>query len=88
MIETIELNSPKTVGIRISGKIEKPDIEALIRDMKFGLPNRHRFDKKALVSRKDWFARLVEIGDKLFPSIEVKHFATDQKDEARQWVTA
>ena len=81
MIELIDIPSPRAVGAKISGKIEKSDLDqiiaaiekklqkvdklgiyvelesfggisfdALAEDVKFGLANLNRFDKKAVVS--------------------------------------
>ena len=61
-------------------------IEALVADVKFAFPHLRDFNKKAVVSEKPWIENLVAIGDKLFPSVEVRHFSFDQKDEALQWV--
>ena len=119
MIELIETNSPKAVGVKICGKIEKSDVEdmikaieekleqgeklgiyveyeafggisldALVEDIKFGIPNIKNFNKKAVVSGKDWLGKLVEISDKLFPSIEVRHYSLEEKEEAMEWVRA
>lgn len=60
--------------------------EALVADLKFVLPHRHAFNKKAVVSEKRWVEQLVAIGDKWFPSAAVRHFSFDQKDEALKWV--
>ncbi|WP_421903323.1 STAS/SEC14 domain-containing protein [Maridesulfovibrio sp.] len=59
---------------------------ALVEDLKFALPNLKRFSKKAVVSDIKWHESLVKIGDKLFPSIEVRHYSPEQRDEALEWV--
>ena len=61
-------------------------LEALVADIKFAFPHLRDFEKKAVVSEKHWIENLVAIGDKLFPSSEVRHFSFDQKDEALKWV--
>ena len=61
-------------------------LEALVADIKFAFPHLRDFNKKAVVSEKQWIENLVAIGDKLFPSVEVRHFSFDQKDEALKWV--
>ncbi|WP_321401889.1 STAS/SEC14 domain-containing protein [Maridesulfovibrio sp.] len=60
--------------------------DALIEDLKFALPNLKRFSKKAVVSDSKWHEPLIKIGDKLFPSIEVRHFSPEQQEEALNWV--
>lgn len=59
---------------------------ALVEDLKFALPNFKRFSKKAVVSDSKWHEPMIKIGDKLFPSIEVKHFNLDEKEKALEWV--
>ena len=117
MIELIPLPVDNVIGVRLSGKMEKADIEktskaieekltvhekvniyaeiesfdgisfeALVADIKFAFPHLRDFEKKAVVSEKHWIERLVVIGDKLFPSVEVRHFSFDEKDEALKWV--
>ena len=117
MIDLIPIPSDKVVGLRISGRIEKADMEktikaieekllahkkisiyaeiesfegvsfaALVEDIKFGFPHLKDFEKKAVVSEKQWIEKLATVGDKVFPSIEVRHFSFDQKDEALKWV--
>lgn len=119
MIEMIETHSPKVVALKICGKIEKPDIEkmikaaqeklehseklnvyvevesfggfsvdALVQDVKFGVPNIKHFEKKAVVSNQDWMQKLVDISDKFFSSVEVRHFSPEEKEEAMEWVKA
>lgn len=59
---------------------------ALVEDLKFALPNLKRFSKKAVVSDSKWHEPLIKIGDKLFPSIEVRHFTPEQREDALEWV--
>lgn len=119
MIQLIPMPMANVIGVRISGKMEKVDIEkttqaieekltvydkvniyaeiesfegisleALVADIKFAFPHLRDVDRKAIVSEKHWIENLVAIGDKLFPSAEVRHFSFDQKDEALRWVQA
>ena len=67
-------------------KMSGISMEALIEDIKKALPNFKRYSKKAVVSSSKWHKLFSEIGDKLFPSIEVRHFEPEQKDEALAWV--
>lgn len=117
MIELIDLNSPKAVGLRLTGRVEEADMariikaieeklahteqvavyveldsftgisfEALVEDIRFALPNFRKFNKKAVVSDKRWVEKLTRVADKFLPSHELRHFAPDQKEEARAWV--
>ncbi len=61
-------------------------IAALFEDLKFVIPNLKRFTKKAVVSDKAWIETLTPIADKLFPSIDVRHFTPEQRDEALSWI--
>ncbi len=119
MIQLIPMPLDNVVGVRISGKMEKADVEktvnaieekltvhdkvniyaeiesfegisleALVADIKFALPHLRDFEKKAIVSEKHWIENMVAIGDRLFPSVDVRHFSFDQKDDALKWVQA
>ncbi len=61
-------------------------LKALIDDLKFGIPNMHRFNRKAVVSDKSWHETLMEISDKVMPGIDLKHFNKDEKEAALLWV--
>jgi hypothetical protein len=45
-----------------------------------------KFEKEAIVSDKQWIEGLVKAGDKLFPSVEVRYFSFDDKEDALAWV--
>ena len=62
-------------------------IEAFFKDLKFGIKNFGKFDKKAVVTDKNWVKKLGEVSDKLFSSIEIRCFSFDEIDEARSWVS-
>ena len=118
MIELLEMHSDRVVGVKIDGKIQKADIQAieaafaekfeqfdkvgiyvevahlggitldaLVEDLKFGLSKFRHFAKKAVVSEHQWMDKLATVGDKLFPSIEVKHFSVAEKADAIAWVS-
>ncbi|HAS88279.1 MAG TPA: STAS/SEC14 domain-containing protein [Desulfovibrio sp.] len=61
-------------------------LNTLVEDLKFVLPNLKRFSKKTVVSSSKWHEPLIKIGDKLFPSIEVRHFTPKQREDALKWV--
>lgn len=119
MIEMLDMQSDKAVGLVISGKIERADIDkvyaqvndklsrvdklsvyvevdefkgisldALVEDVKQGVPKISKVHKKAVVTSAKWLEVFTKIGDKLFPSIEAKHFTPEQKQEAMAWVVA
>lgn len=85
-IKTV-IASCDTVNIYV--EIEKFDgvsLGALIEEIKFVFPIFTKFKKEAIVSSKEWIKKFTAIADKLFPSIEVKHFSFEEKDQALKWV--
>ncbi len=62
--------------------------EALIKDLKFGFAHLRDFEKKAIVSDAAWMGRVAAFADPLFPSIHVRHFSSEERQAARDWVTA
>lgn len=62
-------------------------IDAFFKDLKFGIKNFNKFDKKAVVTDKSWMKKLGEVSDKLFSNIEIKCFSFDQKEDAVKWVS-
>nr|WP_321257416.1 STAS/SEC14 domain-containing protein [uncultured Pseudodesulfovibrio sp.] len=61
-------------------------LAALYEDIKFALPNMRRFAKEAIVTDKAWISNLVKAGDRLFPSIELRTYTTEEKGEALMWI--
>ena len=45
-----------------------------------------KFEKEAIVSDRGWIEKLVKVSDKLFPSVDVKYFGFDEKEEALAWI--
>ncbi|MEE9164912.1 MAG: STAS/SEC14 domain-containing protein, partial [Nitrospinota bacterium] len=62
-------------------------LEAFFKDLKFGIKNFGKFDKKAVVTDKSWIKKLGNFSDKLFGSIEIKSFSFEEKNEAQKWVS-
>ncbi|MBL1433818.1 MAG: STAS/SEC14 domain-containing protein [Gammaproteobacteria bacterium] len=60
---------------------------ALMRDIKFAIPNYNRFTKKAVVTNKPWLQKVISVSNKLFPRIEIRHFDSHQKFQAKTWLT-
>ena len=91
VIKEVEAKLSQGEKLRVYVELESfggisPD--ALIEDLKFVLPHLKDFERKAVVSDHEWMGKLVEIGDKFFPGLEVKHFSTEEKEKAMEWVTA
>ena len=116
-MDFVQIEADNVIGIKIDGKIVKPDLEkvftvveeklathpklriyvevesfegisldALIADLKFALPKMNKFERKAVVSDQGWMKPIIEVGDKLFPSIDVKLFTRAERDAALAWV--
>lgn len=60
--------------------------EALLKDIRFSFRHLGDFAKEAVVTDKNWIGKLISVTDKLFPSIEVRHFSKDEIAEAREWI--
>ena len=61
-------------------------LDALFKDLKFAIQHISLFEKKAVVSGKTWLRKLIPIGEKFFPRIEVKHFSFNERKQALEWV--
>jgi len=94
MIETAEMKLVavgKGTRLRVYVEVESLagiELEALVKDLRFGLSHLRDFERKAVVSDKAWMGRLSRIVAPLFPSIEVRHFHTGERDAARAWVVS
>lgn len=63
--------------------------EALKRDIRYGLDKigeLHRFSRAAVTTDKQWVETVTEMADSLFPQIEARVFAPEEKAEALEWV--
>lgn len=63
--------------------------DALKRDIGYGIDKigeLHRFNRAAITTDKQWVKAVTEMADALFPQIEARVFAPDEKDEALVWV--
>jgi len=116
-MQRIPVEADDVIGVKVSGKIERQDMDAMIEvmkkmfekherisiyveiesfggislpalvdDLKFALPNFKKFARKAVVSQIAWMEKWTPIADRLFPSIEVKHFPPEQKAAALKWI--
>jgi len=116
-MQRIPVEADDVIGVKVSGKIERQDMDAMIEvmkkmfekherisiyveiesfggislpalvdDLKFALPNFKKFARKAVVSQIVWMEKWTPIADRLFPSIEVKHFPPEQKAAALKWI--
>ncbi len=60
--------------------------EALYKDIKFAFAHLGDFEKEAIVSDKNWLEKLIPIANRVYPSIEVRHFSKDEADQAKRWI--
>ncbi|HET6528533.1 MAG TPA: STAS/SEC14 domain-containing protein [Balneolaceae bacterium] len=63
---------------------EGMSLKSYLKDFKMGIKHWDRFEKEAVVTRKEWISKLTGIADELFS--EVKAFSFDEKEEAKEWV--
>ncbi|MGB7290719.1 MAG: STAS/SEC14 domain-containing protein [Thermodesulfobacteriota bacterium] len=66
-------------------KLEGISLEALFKDLKLGIKHFKDFDKKAVVTDKEWMKKVAAIADKIFPNIDVKCFSFEEKEKALEW---
>lgn len=66
-------------------KLEGISLDALFKDLKLGIKHFNDFDKKAVVTNKEWMKRVAVIADKIFPNIEVRCFSFEEKEKALEW---
>lgn len=60
--------------------------EALKEDLGMGFEHFGDFERKAVVTDMAWTEHLAKIANALFPSIEARRFAPEEKDQAMAWV--
>jgi len=69
-------------------KLEGISLEALFKDLKLGIKHFNDFDKKAIVTDKEWIKKVAAIADKIFPNIEVRCFSFEDREKALEWAKA
>lgn len=77
--------------LRIYVEVEKIGLikpEALFADIQLALKHFKKFEKKAVVTDKEWMIKLTPIFDKIFPNIDLKCFDYSKKNEALEWVNS
>ena len=63
-------------------------LEALWEDLKLGFNNFKHFSHKVVVTDKQWVAKVASVVDRLIPSIELRAFPKEERDEAIAFVKA
>lgn len=75
--------------LRVYAEIENFEgmsIQAILKDIAFSLKHYRDFEKEAVVTNTSWIATLARIGDRILPIIEVKHFRSEEKEDALDWL--
>ncbi len=89
VVALLEQKFERHQKLRIYAEIESiggMSLEAFFKDVQYSLRNFRRFDKEAVVSDKGWLKAFVSVADKLFPSIEARHFSFEENEKARAWI--
>lgn len=87
--DVIEARLERHSKLRVYVEVERfsgMSVEAFFKDVAFSLRHIRDFEREAIVSDTAWLEKLATIGDRLFPSIEVRHFSKSEKDEALRWI--
>lgn len=90
-IAQVEAALQKHSKIRLYVEMPRFDgitLQAFYDDMKYGLANRERFEREAVVTDQRWLEIIASVADTLFSSTQVRVFRTDQKEPARDWIQA
>ncbi len=93
MIPRIEekLEGHETIGIFVDMEdFEDMTADAIGRDIKPGidrLRQLHRFGRAAIATDSEWVRAAAEMADILFPQLEARAFAVDDKGAAMDWVS-
>ena len=64
------------------------NVNTFMKDIHFKLKHFHDFEKEAVVSDKGWLESWIKVADTILPSIEIKHFSPEEKEEAKEWIKA
>lgn len=87
--DVIEARLERYPKLRVYAEVERfsgMSVEAFLKDLTFSLRHIKDFEREAIVSDAVWLKRLALIGDRIFPSVEVRHFSKAEKEEARAWI--
>jgi len=91
VVELIEQRLDTGERLRIYAQVNNwsgMSLSAFVKDLKFSLQHFKDFEKEAIISDRKWLESLAVVGNKLFSSLEVKHFTLEEKDQAWKWVVS
>lgn len=83
--EKLERHEKLNVYIEIDD-VSKFSNDAFVKDLKFSFSHLGDFEKEAIVSDQGWLGTLIKITDKLYQSVEVRHFSPDERNDALRWI--
>ena len=66
--------------------VEGISFEALMTDLKLAFKHYRKFERKAIVTDKEWIHYVSPVANRLFPGIEVKCFSFEERDKAYEWI--
>ena len=75
--------------LRVYAEIEEfkgMSVNTFMKDIHYSLRYWRNFDKEAVVSDKGWLKTWIGIAGSIGPGVEVRHFASGEKEEAREWI--
>lgn len=87
--DVIEMRLNRHPKLRVYAEVERisgMSAAAFLKDISFSLRHLRHFEREAIVSDTAWLKKLATIGERIFPSIEVRHFAKSEKDKALEWI--
>lgn len=87
--DVIEVRLERHPKLRVYAEVERfsgMSVEAFLKDITFSLRHIKHFEREAIVSDAAWLKRLADIGDRIFPGIQVRHFSISEKDDALKWI--
>ena len=90
IVELIEEKLKQQDKLRIYAEVEDwtgMSLAAFVKDLKFSLQHFRDFEKEAIVSNSKWLKNLANITNSLFSSIEVKHFDSEDKELAWNFIS-
>jgi hypothetical protein len=89
VVDVIERRLGRHSKLRVYAEVERltgMSAGAFIKDIGFSLRHLKHFEREAIVSDTAWLKKLANIGDRMFPGIEVRHFSRSEKDDALEWI--
>ncbi|HSS63091.1 MAG TPA: STAS/SEC14 domain-containing protein [Gammaproteobacteria bacterium] len=87
--DVIEARLERYPKLRVYAEVDRVSgvsVAAFVKDITFSLRHLKDIEREAIVSDTAWLKKLAGIGDRMLPSIEVRHFSKTEKDRALEWI--